>query len=179
MQETSRDHLASNVGILPEFVAPLPPPGYDTNRTIEEETDSFIAWCEENELRQRQRTGSEPPTGHSPPHPCQPMPASDLPPVFPTGPLNLNPDGSEINYRKSHAGPNAKHWAQADGEEIARLVTTGTIKPCLFRDIPSDKIVTYVNPICVEKTNDDGSIKFRTRLTIGGDRIAYPYDTSA
>jgi hypothetical protein len=36
-----------------------------------------------------------------------------------------------------------------------------------------------VNPVCVEKTNDDGSIKFRTRLTIGGDRIQYLYDTSA
>jgi hypothetical protein len=31
----------------------------------------------------------------------------------------------------------------------------------------------------VEKLNDDGSMKFRTRLTIGGDRIVYPYDTSA
>jgi hypothetical protein len=39
--------------------------------------------------------------------------------------------------------------------------------------------VTYVNPVCVEKLNDDSSIKFRTRLTIGGDRIIYPYDKSA
>jgi hypothetical protein len=39
--------------------------------------------------------------------------------------------------------------------------------------------VTYVNPVCVEKTNDDGSLKFRTRLTFGGDRIIYPYDTTA
>ncbi len=42
-----------------------------------------------------------------------------------------------------------------------------------------DQIVTYVNPVCVEKLNDDGSLKFRTRLTIGGDRILYPYDKSA
>jgi hypothetical protein len=39
--------------------------------------------------------------------------------------------------------------------------------------------VTYVNPVCVEKLNDDSSLKFRTRLTIGGDRIIYPYDKSA
>ncbi len=39
--------------------------------------------------------------------------------------------------------------------------------------------MTYEKPICVEKTNDDGSLKFRTRLTIGGDRIVYPYDTTA
>jgi hypothetical protein len=39
--------------------------------------------------------------------------------------------------------------------------------------------MTYVNPICVEKMNDDGSLKLRTRLTIGGDRIVYPYETTA
>jgi hypothetical protein len=39
--------------------------------------------------------------------------------------------------------------------------------------------VTYVNPVCVEKLNDDSSLKFRTRVTIGGDRIIYPYDKSA
>ncbi len=39
--------------------------------------------------------------------------------------------------------------------------------------------MTYVNPVCVEKLNDDGSLKFRTRLTIDGDRIIYPYDKSA
>jgi hypothetical protein len=36
------------------------------------------------------------------------------PPVFPSGPLNLNPDGTDINYKKSHAGPHATYWANAD-----------------------------------------------------------------
>ncbi len=107
------------------------------------------------------------------------LPKNELAPVFPTGPLKLNPDGSTINYRKSHSGPHAKYWANADGEEIERLFVTGTIKPVLFRDVPNDKVITYVNPVCVEKINDDGTVKFRTRLTIGGDRIQYPYDTSA
>jgi hypothetical protein len=40
-------------------------------------------------------------------------------------------------------------------------------------------VITYVNPVCVEKTHDDGTLKFRTRLTIGGDRIKYPYSTAA
>ncbi len=65
------------------------------------------------------------------------------------------------------------------GEEIERLLTTGTIKPILFCGIPTNKVMTYVNPICVEKMNDDGSLKLRTRLTIGGDRIVYPYETTA
>jgi hypothetical protein len=42
-----------------------------------------------------------------------------------------------------------------------------------------DQIVTYVNPACVKKLNDDGSLKFRTRLMIGGDRIIYPHDKLA
>ena len=109
----------------------------------------------------------------------RPMPKIELPPVFPNRPLNLNLDGTPINYRKSHSGPHAEYWAKAGGEEIERLFVTGIIKPERFGDIPHDKVVTYVNPVCVEKTNDDGSLKFRTRLTIGGDRIQYPYDTAA
>jgi hypothetical protein len=109
----------------------------------------------------------------------QAMPAVILPPVLPNGPLNLNPDKTDINYPKSHNGPNAAHWSNADGEEIQRLFITGTIRPRFFHDIPQDKVITYVNPVCVEKLNDDGTIKFRTRLTIGGDRIKYPYSTAA
>ena len=149
--------------------------------TIDDETDQFFAWFEDQERKAEQRVRDQGPS-HGPAHadalpPA--MPASDLPPIFPTGPLTLNMDGTEINYRKSHSGPNAAYWKRADGEEIERLLTTGTIKPILFSDIPTNRVVTYVNPICVEKTNDDGSLKFRTRLTIGGDRIIYPYDTTA
>jgi hypothetical protein len=46
-------------------------------------------------------------------------------------------------------------------------------------DIPEDKKPTYVNPVCSEKIKDDGALKFRTRATIGGDRIDYPYSTTA
>ena len=96
------------------------------------------------------------------------MPKSNLPPAFRKGPLNLNIDGTKINYKKSHAGPWKIYWEQADAEEIVRLLTSSTIRPIHFREIPMDQIVT-----------DDGSLKFRTRLTIGGDRIIYPYDKSA
>ncbi len=107
------------------------------------------------------------------------MPQSDLPALKPTGPLNLNSDGSAINYRKSHAGPNAQHWAQADAEEMERLLTSGTILPMNYDDIPIDNVVTYVNPVCSEKLNDDETLKLRTRVTIEGDRIDYPYEKSA
>jgi hypothetical protein len=107
------------------------------------------------------------------------MPKSDLPPLRPTGPLNLNPDGTEINYRKSHNEPNARHWMQADAEEMERLFTSDTIRPIFFHDIPPDTVVTYVNPVCSEKLNDDETLKLRTWVTIGGDRIDYPYEKSA
>jgi hypothetical protein len=60
---------------------------------------------------------------------------SDLQPLRPTRPLNLNPDGTEINYRNSHNGPNARHWMQVDAEEIKRLFTSDTIRPIFFHDI--------------------------------------------
>jgi hypothetical protein len=107
------------------------------------------------------------------------MPKPSLPPVLPNGPLNLNVDGSTITYKKSHQGPNAIQWAQADAEELERLFKSGTLRPILFHDIPPDKDATYVNPICSEKLKDDGALKLRTRATIGGDRIDYPYSTTA
>jgi hypothetical protein len=107
------------------------------------------------------------------------MPKPTLLPVFPTRPLNLNEDGSSINYRKSHSGPNAVQWEQADADEIERLFTSGTLRPILFENIPLGKRATYVNPVCSEKLKDAGDIKFRTRATIGGDQIDYPYNTAA
>jgi hypothetical protein len=107
------------------------------------------------------------------------MPPSSLPLIFPNGPLNLNDDGSTITYRKSHQGPRAAHWAQADAEEMERLFKSGTLRPILFHDIPTGKQATYINPVCSEKTKDNGSLKLRTRATIGGDRIDYPYSTTA
>jgi hypothetical protein len=111
----------------------------------------------------------------------RPMPKSTMPPVFRKGPLNLNEDGTKINYKKSHAGQWKIYWhnKQADAEEIVRLLISGTIRSLHFRDIPLHQVVTYVNPVCVEKLNDDNSLKFRTRLIIGGDRIIYLYDKSA
>jgi hypothetical protein len=45
--------------------------------------------------------------------------------------------------------------------------------------MPTNKQATYINPVCSEKVKDDGTIKLRTRATNGGDRIDYPYATTA
>jgi hypothetical protein len=108
-----------------------------------------------------------------------PMPKPDLPPIFPNRLLNLNEDGTSITYRKLHEGPYAEYWQQADAEEIERLFTSGTLRPIYQHDIPPDRSATYVNPVCSEKLRDSGAIKFRTRATIGGDQIDYPYNTTA
>ncbi len=108
-----------------------------------------------------------------------PMPKPELLPVFPKGPLNLNEDGTTISYRKSHMGPNAAQWEQADIEEMERLFKSGTLRPIMHHDIPQDKQATYMNPVCSEKLNDNGTVKLRTRATIGGDKIDYPYPTTA
>jgi hypothetical protein len=109
----------------------------------------------------------------------RPMPVSDLPPIFPQGPLNLNEDGTPITYKKSHEGMHAKYWEQADAEEMERLFRSGTIRPVRFDAIPSDRQATYVNPVCSEKLKDSGALKLRTRTTIGGDKVDYPYNTTA
>jgi hypothetical protein len=79
------------------------------------------------------------------------MPKPNMLPIYPTGPLNLNPDGTAISYRKSHLGPNATQWAQADAEEFERLFKSGTLRPIWHRDTPTDKEATYINPVCTEK----------------------------
>jgi hypothetical protein len=109
----------------------------------------------------------------------QNMPKMKFPPIYPRGPLNLNEDGTTITYRKSHHGPHAEQWAQADAEEFERLFKTGTLRPIFNHDIPQDKTATYLNPVCSEKIQDDGALKLRTRATLGGDRIDYPYTTTA
>ncbi len=59
------------------------------------------------------------------------------------------------------------------------MITSDTIHPIFFHDIPPDTVVTYVDPVCSEKLNDDETLNLRTRATIGDDRIDYPYEKSA
>jgi hypothetical protein len=87
-----------------------------------------------------------------------PMPKPHMPPVYPTGPLNLNDDGTSLTYKTSHQGPNAAQWEQADSEEMERLLTSGTLRPIMYSNTLPDREATYVNPVCVEKLKDDGAL---------------------
>jgi hypothetical protein len=93
----------------------------------------------------------------------RPMPKSTLLPVFRAWPLNLNADGTKISYKNRMPDNSYKiYWEQADAVEIIRLLISSTIRPLHFRDIPLDQVVTYVNPVCMEKLNDGSSLKFCT-----------------
>ncbi len=61
-----------------------------------------------------------------------PMPKPNMPPVYPTGPSNLNDDGTSITYKTSHQGPNAAQWELADSEGMERLLTSRTLRPIML-----------------------------------------------
>jgi hypothetical protein len=71
------------------------------------------------------------------------------------------------------------YWEQAEAEEMERLFTFGTLRPIHASDIPPNRLATYMNPVRSEKERDTGAVKFKTRATIGGDQIDYPYNKSA
>ena len=52
------------------------------------------------------------------------------------------------------------------------LTGTNTIFFIPFSQVPNDRTVSYVNPVCSIRPNK--SEIYRTRLTAGGDRLEYP-----
>ena len=91
--------------------------------------------------------------------------------------LNLNADGTPLNYRGTKHGTNSTEWRRIDGAEIARLIDSGTITAILRSACPPDraKDITYYNLKPKEKYDADTDIiTRRIRGTIGGDRVNYP-----
>jgi hypothetical protein len=76
--------------------------------------------------------------------------------------------------------PDAEVWQKTDDAEIVRLTKkTGTMKPILPQDKPSDRTASYYNPQSSTKV-EEGKLIRRTRGTYGGDRgDPYPDDTAA
>jgi len=71
--------------------------------------------------------------------------------------LNLAPDGTPLTYKKAMLGPNAVKWFNAEGEEICRLVDSGTVRAIQPRNQPVDRRgdTTYYNPQPKEKAAAD------------------------
>ena len=91
--------------------------------------------------------------------------------------LNLNADGTSLNYRGTFRGPNSSEWRRMDGAEISRLIDSGTITAIQRSACPSDraKDVTYYSPKPKEKYSvETDEITRRIRGTTGGDKVNYP-----
>ena len=83
------------------------------------------------------------------------------------------------------AGPHSATWWTELANELGRLTNgvhgrvraTNTIRFILRSDIPSDRKITYANFICDYPPHK--SEPYRIRLTVSGDRLDCPGDTSS
>ena len=77
-------------------------------------------------------------------------------------------------------GPDRAEWLIKYGEEIERLITSGTGTGTFIRraDVPAGKTVAYYNPQLKTKMKDGKLVK-RVRGTIGGDQLPYSGPTAA
>ena len=92
--------------------------------------------------------------------------------------VDLNVDGSILNFRSAMSGPDAAEWEIAHAEEFDRLVEYGKGTFMRRSEVPKGKVVTYYNPQVKIKMKD-GVLVRRVRGTIGGDRLPYDGPTSA
>ena len=93
--------------------------------------------------------------------------------------------GAVLNYHQLIRGPDANIWIKSCANDLGRLAQgvgtrmptgTNTIFFIPYSRVPSDRTVSYVNPVCSIRPNK--SEIYRTRLTAGGDRLEYPGITS-
>ena len=94
--------------------------------------------------------------------------------------------GELLTHQKALKGKNGQTWIISTSNEWGRLMKgvgtrmkkgTETIFPIHRNKVPKDRKITYgkmVIDIRPEKVE-----KYRCRLTVGGDKIDYPYDTAA
>ena len=83
------------------------------------------------------------------------------------------------------SGPHSSTWWTTLSNELGRLTNgvhgrvcaTNTIRFILRFDIPSDRKITYANFICDYRPHN--SEPYRIRLTVGGDHLDCPNNTSS
>jgi hypothetical protein len=83
------------------------------------------------------------------------------------------------SYKSTKSGPFTDQWAQAEADELRRLVTTTkTMHFIHHHQKPKQRQASYYNPQPRIKLKD-GQYEFRIRGTYGGDRSDYDGDVSA
>lgn len=93
--------------------------------------------------------------------------------------VTMDTDGTPLTYRKAKNGPHRDQWAEAEHEELVRLIVeTKTMNFIPRHAVPHDRKVSYYNPQ-VKIKDKNGTITFRVRGTYGGDLSDYPYSVTA
>ena len=70
--------------------------------------------------------------------PCHPLSRKQFHANTTQTTLNLNADGTPLNYRGTYRSTHSSEWRRMDGAEISRLIDTATITALLRRDCPAD-----------------------------------------
>ena len=97
----------------------------------------------------------------------------------------FNDNGKKLTIDKLLNGKDKEIWSRACGNEIGRLAGgiknrvqgTNTIEFIKKHQIPINKIVTYANMVCdIRPLKEEIN---RIRMTIGGDKLPYEFDTAS
>ena len=112
--------------------------------------------------------------------PVSPALTTSVPSAFVHAALNLDANGTPLNYQKAKKSEDAPKWEIAEAEEWQRLLDPNIMTPIQPHQQPHDrkKDTAYYNPQ-VKQKDKNGEIEYRVRGTIGGDRINYDGPTSA
>jgi hypothetical protein len=92
--------------------------------------------------------------------------------------IDLNADGTRLTATLALNGPDRLQRLVKFGEEIKRLLSSGTGVFIRRVDVPAGKIVAYYNPQLKYKMKN-GDLVMRVRGTIGGDQLPYDGPTAA
>ena len=91
-----------------------------------------------------------------------------------TSHLNLDENDNPLSFRTALAGPHRDKWIAALCDEYIRLTEeTGTISWNAWDSKPKNHKATYCSMQVKEKMGEDGVVKYRVRLTVGGDRVEF------
>jgi len=100
----------------------------------------------------------------------------------------INPDTGRIaEYQELAQCSDGAHWSNSMADEFGRLCQgrgkdshmptgTNTMFFVNVKDIPKDRVITYARIVCADRPEKDEPR--RVRMTVGGDRIIYPGETS-
>ena len=97
----------------------------------------------------------------------------------------FNETGKRMSIDELRQGPDSKIWDQSLSNEWGRLAQgndnnvpyTDTIEFIYKHDVPPKRDITYAQFVLDYRPLKPD--KYRTRITVGGDKLTYPYDAGS